>query len=217
MKIKKIILFITSDDNSFGRRISFSMSNVYSLSIVFLFFIIFFFIGIFSVFNRKTVAKIDTISESNFDVNKKYIFNDSILFLKDPVNAMNNTHINTCFITNSFSNSHAGLDINGDLGTKIYSPMDGLVLFAGYDDKVGNFIIISHGKGYETKYFHNKKNLVSTGDRITTKNPIAEMGNTGTLVEKQATHLHFELLKDGVPINPEPFIQNIKSVVTVSN
>ena len=104
-----------------------------------------------------------------------------------------------------------------NLGTKIYSPMDGLVLFAGYDKKVGNFIIISHGKGYETKYFHNKKNLVSTGDRITTKKPIAEMGKTGTLVEKQATHLHFELLKDGVPINPQPFILDIKSVVTVSN
>ena len=43
------------------------------------------------------------------------------------------------------------------------------------------------------------------------------MGKTGTLVEKQATHLHFELLKDDFPINPEPFIQNIKSVVTVSN
>ena len=113
----------------------------------------------------------------------------------------------------------ADYSVEGDkkLGTKIYSPMDGIVLFAGYDEKVGHYIIISHGEGYQTKYFHNKKNLVSTGDPITTNKPIAEMGKSGALVEKQATHLHFELLKDGTSIDPEPFIHNIKSVVTVSN
>tara|TARA_Y100001934_G_C12106405_1_gene656421 strand:- start:327 stop:791 length:465 start_codon:yes stop_codon:yes gene_type:complete len=135
-----------------------------------------------------------------------------IKFIKDPVEPKNGSDFETSFITSNFENNHKGIDINGSIGTKIYSPMEGIVIYAGYDKKFGNSIIISHDNGCITKYMHNKSNLVKSGERIDIKKPIAEMGNSGSSVKNEGIHLHFELWKDGEVINPSGYIKNLKTV-----
>ena len=109
---------------------------------------------------------------------------DSIIkFIKDPVEPKNGSDFETSFITSNFENNHKGIDINGSIGTKIYSPMEGIVIYAGFDKKFGNSIIISHDNGCITKYMHNKSNLVKSGERIDIKKPIAEELLFGKLVK----------------------------------
>ena len=90
--------------------------------------------------------------------------------------------------------------------------MKGKVVYEGYNKKLGNIIIISHDNGYITKYMHNKKNFVNVGQKISVNTPIAEMGNSGSLIKSEGIHVHFELWKDGAAINPLPFIKNLKLV-----
>ena len=68
--------------------------------------------------------------------------------------------------------------------------------------------------GYITKYMHNKRNLVKSGNKVNLNKPIAEMGNTGSLVKNEGIHVHFELWKNGKAVNPIKFIKNLKSVDT---
>jgi len=168
-------------------------------------FLLFFSIlGIYSFFfsGSNIDANINTLNESIQEIE----------FLKDPVKPKNNSEFETSFITSNFDDTHIGIDINGNIGTKIYSPMPGRVIYQGFDKKKGNCIIISHDNGYITKYMHNKKNFVKSGDNINLNKAIAEMGNSGSSVKNEGVHLHFELWKNGVVINPEPFIKNLKSV-----
>ena len=90
--------------------------------------------------------------------------------------------------------------------------MEGIVIYAGFDKKFGNSIIISHDNGCITKYMHNKSNLVKSGERINIKKPIAKMGNSSSSVKNEGIHLHFELWKDGEVINPSGYIKNLKTV-----
>ena len=137
---------------------------------------------------------------------------NDVQFLKDPVNAKNNSDFETSFITGSFDDNHMGIDINGNIGTQIYVPMNGQVIYSGFDKKFGNTIIVSHDNGFITKYMHNKKNFVKYGDNVKTDKPIAEMGNSGASVKNEGIHLHFELWKDGKVIDPSSFIKNLKVV-----
>ena len=107
-----------------------------------------------------------------------------------------------------------GIDINGNIGTQIYVPMNGQVIYSGFDKKFGNTIIVSHDNGFITKYMHNKKNFVKYGDKVKIDKPIAEMGNSGASVKNEGIHLHFELWKDGKVIDPSSFIKNLKVVDT---
>tara|TARA_B100000614_G_C14562695_1_gene497746 strand:+ start:4121 stop:4765 length:645 start_codon:yes stop_codon:yes gene_type:complete len=209
MKIKKYNLFITSDINSIGK--SLSISN-YSLYVILSFVIILFSFALFGFYElfkndnneKKMVMKYEQINEQN----------DSIYFYQDPVKA--NLKFDSPVITNLFKKGHKGLDVTGPIGTKIYSVLPGIVLFEGNDKKMGNFIIINHENGLQSKYMHNKKNYVKVGETIELKEPIAEMGKTGTILsKKEGIHLHFELCKDGISINPNEFIKDLDIIDTV--
>ena len=104
------------------------------------------------------------------------------------------------------------IDINGNIGTKIYTPMSGKVIYEGFNKKLGNIIIISHNNGYITKYMHNKKNFVDIVQKVSVNEPIAEMGNSGSSVKSEGIHLHFELWQNGVAINPTPFIKKLQII-----
>ena len=208
MKIKKFNLFITSNNvTDFGKYFSISKTFIYSF-IFFSIIILFFFLnGIYSFFFTSEIKQIKTSS-----IISNYSLVDSLLFLNDPVKPKNKSDFETSFITNNFNQNHIGIDINGQLGTKIYSPMKGKVIYEGYNKKLGNIIIISHDSGYITKYMHNKKNFVNVGQKISVNTPIAEMGNSGSLIKSEGIHVHFELWKDGLVVNPLPFIKNLKLV-----
>ncbi len=98
---------------------------------------------------------------------------------------------------------HAGLDIAAPRGTPVIAPADGHVVFAGYHSAYGNLIVVDHGYGITTKYAHTSRMLVRVGDRVQRGELIAKVGNTG---RSTGPHLHFEVLKDGVPVNPRRFL-----------
>ena len=98
---------------------------------------------------------------------------------------------------------HAGLDIAAPRGTPIVAPADGHIVFAGYHTAYGNLIVMDHGYGITTKYAHTSRMLVRVGDRVQRGELIAKVGNTG---RSTGPHLHFEVLKAGVPVNPRRFL-----------
>ena len=204
METRKFKIFLTTNDvDSFGRSYTISKFFLYStISIISFVFLLSLF-GIYFLF----------LSEPKSNMPVEISKDDAVIkFIKDPVEPKNGSDFETSFITSNFENNHKGIDINGSIGTKIYSPMEGIVIYAGYDKKFGNSIIISHDNGCITKYMHNKSNLVKSGERIDIKKPIAEMGNSGSSVKNEGIHLHFELWKDGEVINPSGYIKNLKTV-----
>lgn len=104
-----------------------------------------------------------------------------------------------------FGGEHPGLDFAAKIGTEVKATADGKIVFAGWDDIYGNMVAIDHGNGYVTYYGHNSKNLVNIDDTIRRGEVIALSGNTG---RSSAPHLHYEIRKDEVPIDPENFLSH---------
>ena len=101
---------------------------------------------------------------------------------------------------------HEGIDFTAAVGTPIYSTGDGVVSEAEYNSGgYGNKITINHGYSYETVYAHLSKIKVKVGQRIKRGEIIGLMGNTG---KSTAPHLHYEVHKAGVPMNPIYFFFN---------
>jgi murein DD-endopeptidase MepM/ murein hydrolase activator NlpD len=98
---------------------------------------------------------------------------------------------------------HRGMDFSGPRGSDILSVADGVVVFSGRYAGYGNMIDIDHGSGYMTRYAHNDQNLVQIGERIRAGDVIAKMGRTGRAT---GTHVHFEVWRNGSPINPRQFL-----------
>ena len=98
---------------------------------------------------------------------------------------------------------HEGIDIAVKEGTPIVATATGIVEFAGWDKNFGNLAIIDHGNGYKTYYGHNEKNLISIGQKVFKGDVIALSGNTGN---SSAPHLHYEIEKNGVPVDPSPYL-----------
>ncbi len=98
---------------------------------------------------------------------------------------------------------HEGIDIANSLGTSISAADAGRVSFAGYRGSYGNLVIINHENGYQTYYAHCSRILVKSGSRVYKGQEIAKVGNTG---RSTGPHLHFEVRRNGAPINPLQFV-----------
>lgn len=101
--------------------------------------------------------------------------------------------------------THKGLDIAAPKGTDIKAAEKGVVTFAGRDSWYGNCIIIQHKDGIETCYAHCSKLYVSVGDVVEHGDIIAAVGSTGN---STGNHLHFEIRKNGVALNPQHYLYN---------
>lgn len=99
---------------------------------------------------------------------------------------------------------HSGIDIGAPMGAPIVAAEAGVVTFAGWNGGYGNCIIIDHGGGRATLYGHASQLLVSRGQSVARGQLIARVGSTGV---STGPHLHFEVLHNGRPVNPLPFIQ----------
>ena len=99
--------------------------------------------------------------------------------------------------------SHNGIDIAAKKGTVIRAAGAGIVILADWTPDFGNLMVISHGNGFVTYYAHALRLLAGQGHRVRKGQPIALLGSSGS---SSAPHLHFEIWKDGVPIDPEKFI-----------
>ncbi len=98
---------------------------------------------------------------------------------------------------------HRGVDFTGRAGSEILAVADGVVTWEGRRPDYGYSIEITHGDGYVTSYSHNKENLVRVGDKVARGQMIGRMGATGRTT---GAHVHFEVLRDGRPVNPLPYI-----------
>ncbi len=99
---------------------------------------------------------------------------------------------------------HAGLDIVAPEGTPIKAAADGIVAFSGWTYEAGYIIILYHSGGYSTLYKHCSRNLVNNYQIVHQGEVIAYSGNSGET--SSGPHLHFEIWKDGYPINPRQLL-----------
>ena len=110
-------------------------------------------------------------------------------------------------ITEKFNpkEKHYAVDIALPKNTPIKSILSGRVIFADWTPTTGNVVIIRHNNGFISIYKHAASVTVSQGDVVKTGEVIALAGSTGQ--ESTGVHLHFELWKDGYPIDPSIFIE----------
>jgi murein DD-endopeptidase MepM/ murein hydrolase activator NlpD len=100
---------------------------------------------------------------------------------------------------------HRGLDISTGVGTPVIAPADGVVTYTGRKVDFGNIISLDHGYGYLTRYGHNSRIVVRAGQQVRRGQVIAFVGNTG---KSTGPHLHYEVIRNGVPVNPQDYIIN---------
>lgn len=101
---------------------------------------------------------------------------------------------------------HAGVDIATDRGVPIVAFADGVVEFIGESSKYGLYIQLDHGNGVKSFYCHCSELLYGKGKTVNAGQTIALVGDTG---EVTGAHLHLELRKDGILLNPAYYIESV--------
>ena len=104
----------------------------------------------------------------------------------------------------NFEENHFAIDIAADIGTPVKSILDGKILFSEWSVDTGHVIIVDHGDNIVSVYKHNSKSLKEQNDFVQAGEVIAYSGNQGSL--SSGPHLHFELWKNGTPIDAEPLL-----------
>lgn len=135
----------------------------------------------------------------------KIIFNEKLLQNGEGTHFIYPT---TGFISRGFMPGigHMGIDFVVKVGTPVYATASGYVVFAGYTVRDGYMIILSHPGGYISVYKHCSVLLKKARDVVLEGETIALSGNTGELTT--GPHLHFEIWKDGKPIDPKNLLKN---------
>jgi len=99
---------------------------------------------------------------------------------------------------------HEGIDFAGKPGSPVIAVASGIVTWSGKRYGYGNLVEINHGNGYQTRYAHNKKNLVVVGQKVEKGQMIAVMGSSG---RSTGTHLHFEVVQNGKQVDPRKYLK----------
>ena len=103
-----------------------------------------------------------------------------------------------------FVRPHKGLDFTAPKGSPVYATGDGKVEYAEYSDSFGQVVYLNHGYSFQTRYAHLTKFIVSKGETVKRGQVIGFVGNSGLSV---SDHLHYEVLYEGIQINPINFFQ----------
>lgn len=99
--------------------------------------------------------------------------------------------------------AHPGLDIKGNIGSKVVAAADGIVEQVYKDPLWGNIVLINHGNGFKTKYANLDTDIiVETKQKVKQGETIAKIGKSATIEVLMDDHLHFELISDGKYIDP---------------
>lgn len=107
-------------------------------------------------------------------------------------------------LTQAYKPLHQAIDIARAIGTPVKAADNGYVVVAGWSNAgYGNYIVIDHGNGYQTLYGHLSRIFVKPGDVVTQGAVIGNMGSTGN---STGPHLHFEVIKRGIHVNPRSFL-----------
>jgi murein DD-endopeptidase MepM/ murein hydrolase activator NlpD len=98
---------------------------------------------------------------------------------------------------------HDGLDFAATYGSTIHAADSGIVIYSGWYGGYGKAVIINHGRGLTTLYGHTSEVYVREGQRVERGQAIAAVGSTGF---STGPHLHFEVRRDGTPVNPANYL-----------
>lgn len=110
-----------------------------------------------------------------------------------------------------FTRMHKGIDLGAAWGTPVHAPADGVVLYAGRSGGYGNFMKVSHGGNIVTCYGHLSRFGARAGQHVSRGQVIGYTGNSGL---STGPHLHWEVLRGGIAVNPRAF--SFTSIATLS-
>lgn len=112
-------------------------------------------------------------------------------------------------VTQYFNSKHHAMDIAGPWQSPTYAVQSGIVEKAqcGWNGGYGCYVEIDHGNGIKSLYGHHSALLVNVGDSVQRGQVIALMGNTGNVRGLTGIHLHFEVIVNGVRVNPLGYIR----------
>jgi murein DD-endopeptidase MepM/ murein hydrolase activator NlpD len=113
---------------------------------------------------------------------------------------------------NGHSAYHTGVDLRAPYMTPVYATAAGVVTYSGYRDDYGKVVEIDHGNGISTRYAHLHRQTVSVGQRIAGHSQIGFLGSTGRAT---GPHVHYEVLVNGEPQDPEKFLGLARVVAAV--
>lgn len=99
---------------------------------------------------------------------------------------------------------HQGVDIDAERGQKILAAADGIISKAGVGNGYGKMVKIRHSGGFITLYAHLRQIKVKAGQKVRKGDVIGLAGNTGT---SSGVHLHFEVLKNEVHVDPQSYVR----------
>ena len=99
---------------------------------------------------------------------------------------------------------HSGVDIAADPGMPVRATADGIVSFSGWSGGSGNLVVIEHGFRFSTFYAHNKMVSVKVGQKVKRGDIICYTGSTGN---STGPHLHYEVWREGRPVNPGSYLE----------
>ena len=105
---------------------------------------------------------------------------------------------------------HAGVDIKAEPGEAVRAARGGVVSFAGEHPELGNLVVVEHGDGLRTFYGHNRSIEVRAGQTVSTGTELARAGASG---RASGTHVHFEVRRGDLALNPEPLIRQADTLL----
>lgn len=118
-----------------------------------------------------------------------------------------------CYRTSPDVEFHKGVDLAADYGQTVRASAAGTVVATGYDGAYGIKVDIDHHNGYHTWYAHLSRVDVAVGQHVYKGQSIAAVGATGFAT---GPHLHYQLMYEGQPIDPAPFLHGVPSNVLAS-
>jgi len=157
----------------------------------------------------------DSVKNKNLNLKKKaegnvlyifrYVWNS--IFLHDTKDNFFSRPING-FVSREFNpeEGHYGMDIVAKTGTPVYAAASGYIVFSDYTVDDGYMVIIIHPNDYISLYKHCSSLLKHKKEKIIQSEMIALSGNTGH--KSHGAHLHFEIWKNGQPLNPQKLFYN---------
>jgi len=98
---------------------------------------------------------------------------------------------------------HQGIDLAAPAGTRVTATAAGRVSFAGRSGDFGRMVVIDHRDGWQTAYAHLKRIKIGKGDRVKRGTLIGTVGKSGNAT---GTHLHYEVRRNGTPVDPRPYL-----------
>lgn len=95
---------------------------------------------------------------------------------------------------------HRGIDLAVPAGTQVLAPWSGRVVSVGSEAGYGNYVVVEHPEGFQTRYAHLGSASVRTGDSVTAGEVLGAVGSSG---RSTGPHLHFEVMRNGNRIDPK--------------